>query len=278
MSSPRKRSRPCRFHNNGGCKKRSDECAYDHVKTSSYKEYLPRTNLTGSYRHRSSPRSERNYDVSKADDNVSKRYNNHRRHPGEYRRHREHSKYHHSPGHRDQDLRKQSECSNLTLNPCTDEGLPEAAKSNLERKSYFNSPAILRNYFSNEDVTNDIIGDQIRSEKLFQNIEADQLDSDHAAQNKICKICFTQYNWYSKEEGEICIPCQNPLKITRQQTDMPSNSKTSSVNATQPTNYVPNMNTSKLLTTQESLDSISEDALSEDEGTNIRIKSEIGKE
>ena len=277
MSSPRKRSKPCRFHNNGGCKKRSDECAYDHVIISPNNDYPARTTLPGYYGHRLSPRNERNYDTSKADDKLNERCTGHRRHPSKYRSHRRQSKSHTTPDHRDQDLRKNSEYSNPNLSK--DDACPDIAKSNAKRKSYYNSPAILRNYFSSEDIAKDIISDQMQSEKLSPHIIVDQLNSDQTTQNKICKLCFIQYNCYLKDDGENCISCQTPMKIDKQQTLMPSNDTASFVNMAQPTNYVTDGNNSKLLIKQNSLELISEESLSEDNaGMPIKIKSEISTE
>ena len=119
MSSPRKRRRPCHFHNNGGCKKGSDNCKYEHAITLPYKSFHHNLHMQRSYSHPLSSQNDRSHEASRPDNTHKERNTKRVGLSGGKRRHSGSSKSHSSPDRRDQDLRQQTENSDKDVDLTT---------------------------------------------------------------------------------------------------------------------------------------------------------------
>ena len=121
MSPSRKRRRPCHFHNNGGCKKGSDNCQYEHVIALPYKSFHHNLPIKRSYSHPLNSQNNRSHEDSRPDNTHNERSSNRQGFSGAKRRHSSHSKSHSSPDSRDQDLRQQTENSDKGVDLTTNE-------------------------------------------------------------------------------------------------------------------------------------------------------------
>ena len=211
----------------------------------------------------------RNEHSSKDDGGRYERHRSYERHPNEPQRHNNSSKSRKRSDHQDKDLRRQSVASNNDINLKRNEKQLMVDTSNSERKSYYKHPAILRNYFlGNEDVANDIISDQIRSEHKSQEIVSDQLNSNQIEKMNNCKMCATEFSPYMKdmkEDDKICLPCKTLCKVENDPNDNRSSFRGTLQKMENLNDPFPSVKNIGLPMMPENLDSISEDSFPEDD-------------
>lgn len=202
---------------------------------------------------------------SKYDGERYERHRSYGRHPNKHQHHYNTSRSHKRSDHQDKDLRRQSVASDNAINHKRNEKQLMVDTSNSERKSYYKHPAILRNYFlGNEEVANDIISDQIRSEHASQEVVSNQLKFNEIEEMENCNLCSTEFAPYMKDD-KICLPCKTLYKVDDGLNDNQSSSAGILQNMESLNDPVPSVTNIGLPIMPENLESISEDSFPEDE-------------